>query len=95
MDTIGIDIGLDCENIIKDYLNQLVITERFNNVLKQMERENKFTLYSTRFSGHRYGTRTIHYYLSSSKDLLVIRNKIHQTFNEILVEDIEIVSVLP
>ena len=41
-----VDIGKDCEDIIKDYLYQLEITDKYNKVMRELK-----TQFSQKFDG--------------------------------------------
>lgn len=39
-------IGVDCKNIIKDYVNDLILTEKFNKVLKELNKTYHYITYN-------------------------------------------------
>ena len=72
-------IGKDCENIIKDYYYQLVLTEKYDRVMKQLKREVYFCMISPKFSMIKFGKNHTHYY--GGTDYLMIMNGVN-AYNE-------------
>ena len=66
-------IGPDCKNLIIDYLNQLVITEKYDKVMVELKRSVYYHLISARFSMLCFKKQTFHYYGGDNGYLMMIR----------------------
>ena len=61
-------IGKDCEDLIYDYVNQLVLTEKYNKVIEEMKNIKKNT--------YVYQKTEMYNYLSSNTLMIIKENKI-------------------
>ncbi len=68
-------IGDDCINIIKDYYYQLEHTEKYDKVMKQLNKEVYYSMISPKFSMLKFGRNHTHYY--QGKSWLMIMNGIN------------------
>ncbi len=93
--TEGINIGQDCEDIINDYLNQLIMTEKYDCVMKELLDTTHYKYYSERFSGINSVLGILNYYHTNLRELMVIRNKNQTKRFGVEIGDIEIISLLP